>query len=91
MDGLSRAGAIASESTHLLRSLVAAEARHHGENGKIDLFASGDKTVVPRFFARHAEPTAEAPEGREHVCATQRGGVALPSLLEEDKEKIRQT
>ena len=52
----------ASESTHVLRSLMAAEARLHRENFTIDLFAaSGDNAVMvpPRFFARHTEPSAE--------------------------------
>ena len=62
IDGLSRAGARelrASESTQLLRCLVDEEARRHGERITLDVFASGDNAVVPRFFARHAEPSAE--------------------------------
>ena len=35
------------------------EARRHGERVTLDVFASGDNAVVPRFFARHAEPAAE--------------------------------
>ena len=49
----------ASEPTQLLRSLVAAGARRHGEIVTIDVFASGDNSAVPRFFALYAEPTAE--------------------------------
>ena len=62
VDGLSRAGARqlrASESNQLLRSLVDDEARRHGERVTLDVFASGENAVVPRFFARHAEPAAE--------------------------------
>ena len=62
VDGLSRAGARelrASESTQLLRCLVDEEACRHGERITLDVFASGDNAVVPRFFARHAEPSAE--------------------------------
>ena len=62
VDGLSRAGARelrASESSQLLRSLVDVEARRHDEKVTLDVFASGDNAVVPRFFARHAEPAAE--------------------------------
>ena len=49
----------ASESTQHLRSLVDDEARRHSERVTLDVFASGDNAVVPRFFARHAEPAAE--------------------------------
>ena len=62
VDGLSRAAIRelrVSESTPLLRSLVDAEARRHCERVTLDVFASGDNAAISRFFARHAEPTAE--------------------------------
>ena len=65
VDGLSRAGARelrSSQSTQLLQSLVDDGAwRRHCERVTLDVFASGDKAaVVPRFFARHAEPEGRA-------------------------------
>ena len=62
IDGLSWAGARelrASESIQLLRSIVDDEACRHGERVTLDVFASGDNAVVPRFFALHVEPAAE--------------------------------
>ena len=35
------------------------EARRYVERVTLDVYASGDNAVVPRFFARHAEPAAE--------------------------------
>jgi hypothetical protein len=62
VDDLSRAGAQArvSESLPPLRRIVAAEAERLGEPISLDLFATADNTLVPRFFARHPEPLAEA-------------------------------
>ena len=88
VDGLSRAGARelrASESTQLLRSLVDEEARRHGERITLDVFASGDNAVVPRFFARHAEPAAEGvdafaqPSWAVSLCPAGRVGVDIGS------------
>ena len=62
IDGLSRATAAerrAAESTPALRAIAAAEATRIGESFSIDLFATADNTVVPRFFARHPEHLAE--------------------------------
>jgi hypothetical protein len=63
VDDLSRAEALArraSESLPPLRRIIVAEADRLGERISLDLFASTDNTLVPRFFARHPEPLAEA-------------------------------
>jgi hypothetical protein len=63
VDDLSRAVARfirASESTRALRDIVAAEAeRWLGAPLSLDLFATADNALVPRFFARFPEPLAE--------------------------------
>jgi hypothetical protein len=63
VDGLSRevaAARRASESTAALRRLVQQEATRLGAPISLDLFAATENTLVPRFFARHPEPAAEA-------------------------------
>ena len=84
VDGLSRAGARelrASESTQLLRSLVDSEARRHGKRVSLDVFVSGDNVmIVPRFFARHAEPTANLSKGRWRLAVR---AAHLPSARED--------
>ena len=61
-DGLSREPARArrlSESlSALLRVVMAKATRHGGSLISLDLFATADNTLVPRFFARHPEPLA---------------------------------
>ena len=68
-DGLPRETARArrvSESLPALRRVVMAEAtRRLGSPISLDLFATADNTLVPRFFARHPEP----------VCLTRRNSV----------------
>ena len=63
VDGLSRETARArrvSESLPaLLRVVMAEAARRLGSPISLDLFATADNTLVPRFFARHPEPPAE--------------------------------
>lgn len=62
VDDLSRTAARArraSESTPALRRIVTAEAQRLGETVSLDLFATADNTLVPRFFALHPEPLAE--------------------------------
>jgi hypothetical protein len=62
IDGLSREEAAqrrAAESTVALRALVQAEADRLGETFTVDLFATAENAIVPRFFARHPEPLAE--------------------------------
>ena len=63
VDGLSRETAPArrmSESLPALKRVVMAEAtRRRGSPISLDLFATADNTLVPRFFARHPEPLAE--------------------------------
>ena len=62
IDGLSREVAEQrrwGESTRALRDLVHAEAAALGETISIDLFATAENTLVPRFFARHPEHLAE--------------------------------
>ena len=63
VDGLSRETARArqvSESLPALLRVVMAEAtRRLGSPISLDLFATADNTLVPRFFARHPEPPAE--------------------------------
>ena len=62
VDGLSREVAQelrCVESTPALRDLVSAEAARLGERITVDLFASADNALVPRFYARYAEPLAE--------------------------------
>ena len=62
IDGLSREVAAqrrASESTGALRALAQAEAEKLGETFTVDLFATAENSLVPRFFARHPEPLAE--------------------------------
>ena len=63
VDGLSRESAQelrCSESGPALRALVSDEAARLGERFTVDLFASADNALVPRFYARYAEPLAEA-------------------------------
>ena len=62
VDALSRDTAQAhraSESTVALRRIVAKEAERLGAALLIDLFATADNAIVPRFFARLPEPLAE--------------------------------
>ena len=62
VDDLSRSAARAlraSESTVALRQIVSAEAERLGALISLDLFATADNTLVPRFFARYPEPLAE--------------------------------
>ena len=62
VDALSRevaAGRLLSSSMSRLRQVVAQEAARMGAAISIDLFASADNAVVPRFAARNAEPLAE--------------------------------
>ena len=62
VDDLSRATARAcrgSESSAALRSVVVREAERLGAVISIDLFATADNALVPRFFARFPEPLAE--------------------------------
>jgi hypothetical protein len=62
VDDLSRSAARArraSESTAVLRQIVSAEAERLGDLISLDLFATADNTLVPRFFARYPEPLAE--------------------------------
>ena len=62
VDDLSRAVAAdrrACESTGELRAIAVGEASKLGERFSIDLFATADNAIVPRFFARHAESLAE--------------------------------
>jgi hypothetical protein len=62
-DDLSRSAARArraSESMAALRRIVTSEAEEHlGEAISLDLFATADNTLVPRFFALYTEPLAE--------------------------------
>ena len=47
-----------------LRRVVMAEAtRRRGSLISLDLLATADNTLVPRFFARHPEPLAEGCPG----------------------------
>ena len=49
-----------SESLPALRRVVMAEAtRRRGSPISLDLFATADNTLVPRFFAHHPEPLTE--------------------------------
>ena len=62
VDALSRDTAQAqrtSESTDELRRIVIKEAERLGAVLSIDLFATADNAIVPRFFARLPEPLAE--------------------------------
>ena len=63
IDGLSREGARsmrASDSLPALRSIVIEEATRRFEASiSLDLFATADNTLVPRFCARYPEPLAE--------------------------------
>ena len=61
-DGLSRREAAERrtyEATPALRALVLQQAALIGQSLSIDLFATADNTLVPRFFARYGEPLAE--------------------------------
>ena len=61
-DGLSRAEASErrkSEATRALRDIVIDQARFLEQDITIDLFATADNTLVPRFFSAHWEPLAE--------------------------------
>ena len=49
----------AAESTSRLRGIIQSEAARLGEAISIDLFATADNALVPRFFAWHTEPLAE--------------------------------
>jgi hypothetical protein len=63
VDALSREvamGRTLSQSTHTLRALADREARGMSARFTIDLFATADNAVVPRFYARFPEPGAEA-------------------------------
>jgi hypothetical protein len=63
VDDLSRAAARArraSESLPALRQIVTEEAKRLGARISLDLFATADNALVPRFCARHPEPLAEA-------------------------------
>jgi hypothetical protein len=62
VDDLSRASARElrqSESTAELRRIVTQEATRLGATVSVDLFATADNALVPRFFARYPEPLAE--------------------------------
>ena len=62
VDDLSRSAAgarRASESTAALRRIVTSEAERLGDLISLDLFATADNTLVPRFFALYPEPLAE--------------------------------
>ena len=63
VDDLSRSVARsirASESTRALRDIVADEAKRWlGASLSLDLFATADNALVPRFFAQYPEPLAE--------------------------------
>ena len=62
VDDLSRSAARAcraSESTAALRRIVTSEAERLGEPISLDLFATADNALVPRFFAPYPEPLAE--------------------------------
>ena len=62
VDDLSRGVAAArraAEATCRLRGIVQDEAARFGDSVSIDLFATAENALVPRFFARHAEPLAE--------------------------------
>ena len=43
----------------VLRELITAEAAQFGDSISIDLFATADNALVPRFYACHKEPLAE--------------------------------
>jgi hypothetical protein len=61
-DGLSREEAAERrrhEATTRLRAIVLEQTEHLGQRITIDLFASADNALVPRFFARYGEPLAE--------------------------------
>jgi hypothetical protein len=63
IDDLSRSVAPArraSESTVALWQIVSAEAERLGALISLDLFATVDNTLVPRFFARYPEPPPRA-------------------------------
>ena len=67
VDGLSRGTAEArwhGEATTVLRELITAEAAQFGESISIDLFATANNALVPRFYARHKEPLAEGMDAR---------------------------
>ena len=62
VDDLSRTTARArrdSESTAALRRIAAREAERLGAALSVDLFATAENAVVPRFFAQFPEPLAE--------------------------------
>ena len=73
VDGLSRETARAqarrvSESLPALQRVVMAEAtRRLGSPISLDLFATTDNTLVPRFFARHPEPLAEGADALDQL------------------------
>jgi hypothetical protein len=63
VDALSRAVAedrTRSQSTRALRLLADREAARQGQRFTIDLFATAENAMVPRFFAPFPEPLAEA-------------------------------
>ena len=78
VDGLSRADAEARrryEATHALRALVVEQALALGERITIDLFATADNTLVPRFYAQYGEPAAE---GEDALAQPDWGRAACP-------------
>ena len=63
VDDLSRAGALdvaGPASSPFLREQMLRLAKAVGWSVTVDVFASESNAVVPRFFARYAEPSAEA-------------------------------
>jgi hypothetical protein len=62
VDDLSRGTARArrdSDSTAVLRRIATREAERLGATLSVDLFATADNAIVPRFFAQFPEPLAE--------------------------------
>ena len=49
-----------SQSTPVLRALAHREAARQAQRFAVDLFATAENAVVPRFFAPFPEPLAEA-------------------------------
>jgi hypothetical protein len=63
IDAASRAGAEAERGpacAPALRDTIHAFAARHGWSISVDLFATAENAIAPRFFSRYPEPTAEA-------------------------------